>query len=57
MFINTGGKNELVTSFTFTEFTEFIEFTEFAESISLNASGSNDDKVNMTYLNPLLSLR
>jgi len=29
----------------------------FTGSIPLNANGSNQDKVNITYLNPLLSLR
>jgi len=29
----------------------------FAESLPLNTNGSNEDKVNITYLNPLLSLR
>jgi len=42
----------------FTELTKFTVYREpFTESIPLNASGSNEDKVNMTYLNPLLSLR
>jgi len=29
----------------------------FAESLPLNANGSNEDKINITYLNPLFSLR
>jgi len=42
-----------------THFTEFTEFTENRrnEHILLNANGSNEDKVYITYLNPLFCLK